>query len=104
MIRPIIVDIPHQLGAAEARRRIEQGFAKFATEVGGSMAAHVQHDWVANHMTFSFGTLGQFITGRLHVQANMVRVEIVLPGILGMMTSAIRGKVEKQGRLLLGKR
>jgi hypothetical protein len=33
-----------------------------------------------------------------------VRVEIVLPGILGMMTSAIRGKVEKQGRLLLGKR
>ena len=68
------------------------------------MVAQVRHDWIANDMTFSFGALGQVINGVILVQDTMVRVEVTLPGILGMMTDAIRGKVEKQGRLLLGRR
>jgi hypothetical protein len=102
MSKPIVVDIPHQLGAVEARRRIQQGFAQFAAEVGGSKGAQVRHDWVANDMSFNFGALGQAISGVLHVHEDLVRVEVVLPGILGVMANAIRGKVEKQGRLLLG--
>lgn len=31
MSSPIAIDIPHTLGAAEARRRIDQGFAQLAS-------------------------------------------------------------------------
>lgn len=104
MSKPTIVDIPHQLGANEARRRIEQGFAKFAAEVGGSAVAQVRHDWIGDQMTFSFGALGQFISGIVHVRDASVRLEVTLPGILGVMADALRGRVEKQGRLLLGRK
>lgn len=55
-------------------------------------------------MTFSFGALGQVISGELRVFNDVVRIDAVLPGILGVMAGAVRGRVEKQGRLLLGKR
>jgi len=101
MSKPIIVDIPHQLGAAEARRRIEQGFATFAAQVGGSAVANVRHVWNDGQMTFSFVALGQSITGAVDVQDTLARLEVTLPGILGLMAEAIRGRVETQGRLLL---
>jgi hypothetical protein len=104
MNKPIIVEIPHQLGAAEAHRRIEQGFAKLATEVGGSAVAHVRHDWTGHRMAFSFGALGQVISGTVNVQEALVQIEVTLRGILDLMASAIRGKVEKQGQLLLGRK
>jgi hypothetical protein len=104
MNKPIIVEIPHQLGAPEAHRRIEQGFAKLTTEVVGSPVAHVRHDWTGHRMAFSFGALGQAISGTVDVQEALVRLELTLPGILGLMASAIRGKVEKQGQLLLGRK
>ena len=101
MSKPIIVDIPHQLGAAEAQRRIEQGFATFAAQVGGSAVANVRHVWNDGQMTFSFVALGQSITGAVDVQDTLARLEVTLPGILGLMAEAIRGRVETQGRLLL---
>src|SRR5690349_3662686 len=39
MAPPLIVSIPHQLGRAEARRRIETGFAKIAQLLPGSAGA-----------------------------------------------------------------
>jgi hypothetical protein len=104
MSRPITVEIPHQLGAAEARRRIEHGFAKLAEQMGASAVGQATHAWIGDRMTFSFGALGQVISGELRVFNDVVQVEAVLPGILGVMADAVRAKVEKQVRLLLGKK
>ncbi len=55
-------------------------------------------------MTFSVGALGQNITGQLLVLADQVQIEVLLPGLLGTLAQAIRGRLERQGRLLLGKK
>jgi hypothetical protein len=41
------------------------------------------------------------VTGALHVLEQEIRIDIVLPGILGMLAGKVRDKVQKQGQLLL---
>ncbi len=64
----------------------------------------VTRHWDGGRMTFSVGALGQNITGQLLVLADQVQIEVLLPGLLGTLAQAIRGRLERQGRLLLGKK
>jgi hypothetical protein len=48
--------------------------------------------------------MGQTISGVLHVLDQSVRMDIVLPGLLGMIAGKITGQVKKQGTLLLEKK
>jgi hypothetical protein len=101
MSKPISVDIPHELGAAEARRRIDRGFGRIAEQMSGAAVANVSRTWDGDRMTFSIGALGQVIRGQLLIMDDLVRIEVILPAVLGALTQAITGRVERQGRLLL---
>lgn len=98
-MKPVTIDIPHSLGAAEARRRLEDGFDKIVSQFGES--AKLTRQWSGDRMGFSATVLGQAISGHLDVLADAVRMEINLPNVLAMMAGKIRGKVQKQGQLLL---
>jgi hypothetical protein len=104
MTRPITVDIPHQLGAQEARRRIDDGFGRLAAEIGGSGFTRLDRSWQGDRMSFSIGALGQLITGRLQVMTHLVRIELELPGFLAALAGTMRGRLQKAGQLLLEKR
>ncbi len=97
MAKPLTVVIPHNLGAAEARRRLESGIASLA----GDLAGEVHQSWTGDRLDFSAAVMGQTLKGMLEVMANEVRLELDLPGLLGMMSGKIRGKIEEKGRLLL---
>ncbi|MDB5458196.1 MAG: hypothetical protein JWP92_3781 [Caulobacter sp.] len=103
MSKPITIVIPHALGVPEARRRIEEGLAQLVGQAGGGLAK-VHQTWDGDQMTFSAQTMGQTITGVLHVLGDAVRMEVVLPGLLGMIAGKIKGQVQKQGTLLLEKK
>ena len=100
MNKAITVEIPHQLGRAEARRRIEDGFTDFSRHLGG--AGGVSKSWEADRLTFTLQAVGQQVLGFLDVGDASVRVEVVLPGFLGMIAGKIKGTVQREGRLLLG--
>lgn len=100
MSKPVTITIPHQLGAAEARRRIEEGFGQLLSQAGG-MVKDVQKAWAGDTLTFSAQAMGQPISGALTVFDQSVRMDIVLPGLLGMIAGKITGQVKKQGALLL---
>ena len=104
MNTPIAVDIPHRLGVAEARRRIDQGFAQLAEQVGGPGLARVTRAWEGDRMTFALAVLGQAITGQLLVTGELVRIEVQLPGFLGALAGGVRDRLRKQGQLLLEKK
>jgi hypothetical protein len=104
MDTPIIVEIPHDLGAAEARRRIDQGFASLAEQVGGPGLVRVERSWLGDRMDFSMGVLGQLITGQLLVMGDLVRIEVHLPSILAAFASAVRGRLKTGGQALLEKK
>ena len=100
MATPITITIPHQLGRAEARRRIEAGFAKLIHQMPGSAGAGSEC-WEGDRLTFAAGVMGQTIAGAIDVLETTVTMEIELPGLLGMIAGALKDRLQKAGTLLL---
>lgn len=98
MNRPICVTLPHQLGRAEARRRIEEGFADLARHLGGAAGA-LDKRWDGDRLSFELSSFGQSISGS--VADAIVTVEVQLPGFLTMIAGGVRNTLKKEGQLLL---
>jgi putative polyhydroxyalkanoate system protein len=98
MSKPVTVSIPHALGRAEARRRIEDGFGEFAKHLG---AGGLSKSWTGDRMDFALNAMGQSITGMVDVADDAVAVEVLLPGFLAMMADKVKGRLKTEGQLLL---
>ncbi len=103
MTKPITITIPHELGRAEAHRRIEEGFGKLEHQLSGGMG-QLRKSWQGDRLSFSAQVLGQGVTGRLDVLDNAIGLEIDLPGFLAAIADRLKGRLQKEGQLLLEKR
>jgi len=103
MTKPLTVTIPHALGAAEARRRLDDGFSQLTQQMPGGMG-QIEKAWKDNRMSFSATAMGQVATGHVDVVDDAVHVVLHLPGILGMLAGKIGGKLKQQGQILLEKK
>ena len=106
MSRPVTVNVPHQLGRAEARRRIEQGFGQIQQQLTGGLGGMVacQQHWEGDRLHFEASSLGQKMTGRLDVADDALRIEVDLPEILAALAERITGKLKETSRKLLEKK
>ena len=100
MATPITISIPHQLGRAEARRRIEAGFGKIIHLLPGSGGTFNER-WEGDRLSFGGAALGQTVAGVVIVLDASVTMEIELPGVLGMIASGLKDRLQKVGQLLL---
>jgi hypothetical protein len=96
----ITISIPHQLPRAEARRRIEKGFGQIIDGIPGSTGTCSQR-WEGDRLTFSVCAMGQTVSGVVTVLDAAVTMEIDLPGMLGVIAAALKGRLQKAGQLLL---
>ena len=103
MAKPVVVNIPHDLGRAEARRRLERGFGQIREQIGGKAMAF-QERWEGDRLHFDAGAFGQKVTGRIDVLDSSVRIEVDLPWILASIAQKLQGRLEKTGTLLLEKK
>ena len=103
MATPITVCIPHQLGRAEARRRIEAGFAKIIQQLPRLGGACSQR-WDGDRLTFGIAAMGQTVAGVVNVLDAAVTIEIELPGVLGIIASGLKDRLQKAAQLLLAKK
>ena len=103
MATPLSISITHQLGRAEARRRIETGFAKVLGQLPGGAAARTER-WDGDRLTFSVSGMGQTVSGVVHVLDATVNMELELPGVLGLLAGGLKGRLQKAGQLLLTKK
>ena len=103
MAKTINISIPHELGAAEARKRLETGLSQLGAQVPGGLS-DLRQSWAGDTLTFSAAVMGQKIAGRLDVLPAAVNMALELPGLLGMMAGKIQGALKKEGQLLLTKR
>lgn len=104
MTRPVTIDIPHALGAAEARRRVEAGFGRLEAQLAGVGVTGMEKHWTGDQLSFSGRAVGQPVGGRLTVLADTLRVELDLPPVLAMLAGRIKAALSRGGRLLLEKR
>ncbi|MDP3174525.1 MAG: polyhydroxyalkanoic acid system family protein [Phenylobacterium sp.] len=103
MTKSITISIPHELGKAEARRRIDDGFSRLTSQFGGA-ASNVEKVWEADRLSFSLRALGQAISGRMDVEDALVRLEVDVPAFLAMIADKLKGRLKKEGQLLLEKK
>lgn len=107
MSRSVTVNIPHTLGKAEARRRIEGGFGKLRAQMTGGVSGLMEsfnERWEDDCLYFEGATFGQAIHGRLDVLEESIVVEVALPNFLAAIADSIMGRVKKEGQLLLEKK
>lgn len=103
MSKPLIVEIPHQLGREEARRRLQTGLGQLKTKFGDKFTA-IDEAWSGDHLDLSIKAMGQAISAGLDVEGDRVRLEVQLPWMLAMIAEKAKGFIQKEGTLLLGKK
>ncbi len=104
MSRPVTVTIPHKLGKAEARDRLVSSVGQLRDQLGAMSVSNFQHAWAGDRMNFQAQALGRTISGAIDVEEADIRIEVVLPGLLGMFADRITRGLQRQGPLLLEKK
>ena len=99
MSQPIDVDLPHNLGKEEAKRRIGSNIHKLEQHIPGG--AHVQSGWSGDQLTLQVSAMGEAVNANIDVQETKVHVKVLLPGILGMFSGLVQATLQKKGNVLL---
>jgi hypothetical protein len=95
------VVIPHELGRAEARRRLRERSHEIASFIPGGVA-QVRTDWPdEDRMTLAVAAMGQSITGRIEVGEREVVFDLTLPPALSFVEPMIEGTIRQKGTKLL---
>jgi hypothetical protein len=100
MTTPIQVDLPHNLGAAEAKKRIDGGVGRLKDFIPGG-SAEVRSAWTGDRLGLQVAAMGQEVNAQIDVRETVVRVELLLPPALGFFTGIIEAAVRKSGKDLL---
>ena len=99
MSSPISVDLPHNLGKDEAKSRMASGIGKLKDHIPGG--AEVSSNWEGDRMNLRVLAMGQEVSAHIDVHETLVRVEVLLPGMLGFFGKQIEGLLRRQGSVLL---
>jgi putative polyhydroxyalkanoate system protein len=99
MSQPIEVDLPHQLGKDEARRRIANNVHKLQEHIPGG--AQVQSGWTGDQLNLDVAAMGQSVMATIDVMDSKVHLKVLLPPMLGMFSGIIQGALQKKGGVLL---
>ena len=99
MSQPIELDIPHKLGKAGARARVEHGFKSIADMIPGGRVT--QHEWAGDTLTFTVEGMGQRIASRLEVFDDKVHAAVDLPALLSLFAEPLRAKLAKEAPKML---
>jgi hypothetical protein len=101
--KPVVVEIAHELGRAEAGQRLRGGFGKIRNQLGVGVL-NFEEQWVGDQLHFAAGALGQKISGRVEVMDTSVRIELDLPWALAVLAERLQHRVRHAGALLLEKK
>ncbi|MDV3257631.1 MAG: polyhydroxyalkanoic acid system family protein [Sphingomonas sp.] len=100
MQRPIDVDLPHQLGREEARRRIAGNFHKLRDHIPGG-ASHIEERWTGDRLDLKVHAMGQAVDAQIDVEDDKVHCRIQLPGMLSLFAAPIEAMLKAKGSDLL---
>ena len=100
MTSPITVDLPHSLGAEEAKRRMREGIGRLKDHIPGG-AAEVQSGWTGDRMNLEVKAMGQEVKAHVDVEEKLVRLQVLLPPMLGFFGKQIEALIRRQGAEML---
>jgi putative polyhydroxyalkanoate system protein len=99
MTQPIDVDLPHNLGREEAKRRIGENIHKLEQHIPGG--AQVQSGWTGDQLNLRVAAMGEAVNATIDVLDTKVHLKVVLPGMLGMFAGLVQATLQSKGGALL---
>ena len=99
MTAPISLDIPHQLGKAGVRARLDGGVGRLGEKIPGG--ARVEHRWEGDTLHFTVHAMGQSIKSTAEVFDKHVHAVVDLPALMGLFAAPIRAAIEREAPKLL---
>jgi hypothetical protein len=102
MSQPLTVKIPHELGKAEAMRRVRAALGKVSSSF--PMLIVEEETWTPDRMVFRVRALGQVAAGHIDVTDNHVQLEVTLPWLLHKFAQVAQQIINTRGRGLLEKK
>lgn len=99
MSEAISVDVPHSLGAAEARRRVQANVGTLGSKLPAG--ATVSPAWEGDRLRLDIGVMGQQLGAMLDIMDDRVRISVQLPPALGFFRQAIEAGLRQSGGALL---
>ena len=99
MSSPISVDLPHRLGAEEAKRRISSNMGSLAGHLPSG--AQVRSSWEGDRLALGIAVLGQQVEAAIDVEESVVRVTVLLPPALAFFGKAIEKALRGSAPALL---
>ncbi|MGE5722274.1 MAG: polyhydroxyalkanoic acid system family protein [Sphingomonadales bacterium] len=100
MNQPLVVTLAHTLGKEEARRRIAGGMGRLAGYIPGG-TANVHTNWEGDRLKLLIQAMGGEVHSHIDVDEDLVRVEVLLPALLGMFHQQIANLLSRKGAELL---
>jgi Putative polyhydroxyalkanoic acid system protein (PHA_gran_rgn) len=101
MPKHITLAIPHELGAAEVRRRLDRQTEWALRRLEQKNIRVAVTDWVEGSRAFTARALGQDVSGNLAVAADSLWLEATIPWIIGAFAPAIQAAARHYaGRIL----
>jgi hypothetical protein len=100
MSKPLVATVSHELGRRKAKDRIEASLDEIRSHLS-AFATSVEEQWTEDRLDFRLIALGQAISGRIDVFEESVRIEVILPGMLGFLGAKISRRVREHGLKLL---
>lgn len=96
---PISIDVPHKLGKAAAIARLKSRIGELDRHIPGGKATS---SWPSEDvMALEVVTMGQTVSARLEVEDALVRVQLILPAMLGFFSGMISSAVREGGAKVL---
>ncbi len=99
MNKPIAIDLPHKLGAEEAKRRMRNGIGRLKDHIPGG--GHVESGWEGDRMNLRVQAMGQEVSGHIDVHETKVRLELTLPAFLALFAGQVEGLLRSKGAEML---
>ncbi|MDF2117207.1 polyhydroxyalkanoic acid system family protein [Roseiarcaceae bacterium H3SJ34-1] len=102
MSAPLVVTIPHNLGQAEAARRLQTGIDGLGSNIGGVLNLEEKR-WADNTLLFRVSAVSQVVTGNVQVLDKEVRLEVELPWLLRQIAERFLPRIRQEATILLEK-
>lgn len=99
-LAPIIITFPHQLGKAEARKRLQSAIddAKVREAAKFKIA---EENWDGDHLNYRVALLGLPCTGTIDIGEDTVRTEVKLSWYLSHMVNSAEAYIRQQASQIL---
>ena len=98
MAKPLTVSLTHDLGKAEAIRRLKEGIGYVESRYGKAVTI-THNEWTGDRLNFGVTALMQSASGVVDVEEDRVILTVTLPFLLAVLADKAKALIRSEAPL-----